>query len=487
MPSLKMKTKLATSSSKEKNGLHVCPNSSVITKSSLSRTRSVQNADEVADLIHNTHDVLLILVQSSVALILAVPSYYKVHPHQVGRNGDHANDLVDDLLEKQQSPVADSANLDTMWSVKKTVCERAETRASGKESTVICKSSSETIFSPSVEPVGGAHSESDIPSDGASNDFYVPQLETEDSDSSRSSCEHQTCNVSDFYISDMIVSCLAVEGETIYDDSLTDRFLADYKCEEPNIFTNVDEEYLLLPFLEDTAAASYNQECRTSSETAVQSDDSSLYMAIHQLRSSEQSDAFTYLESDQAECFDPHIFIRNLPEIIERPNILPKESETCKPITLVLDLDETLVHSTLEHCDDADFTFPVSFSMKEHIVYVKQRPHLRTFLERVAGMFDIVIFTASQSIYAKQLLDILDPDGKIISRRAYRESCIFSDGSYTKDLTVFRLQVNNGIPIKSWFDDPSDSALISLLPFLETLADADDVRPIIAKKFGNKE
>nr|GFA63136.1 CTD small phosphatase-like protein 2 [Tanacetum cinerariifolium] len=52
---------------------------------------------------------------------------------------------------------------------------------------------------------------------------------------------------------------------------------------------------------------------------------------------------------------------------------------------------------------------------------------------------------------------------------------------------VFRLQVNNGIPIKSWFDDPSDHALISLLPFLETLVDAEDVRPIIAKRFGNKE
>ncbi|XP_060194672.1 uncharacterized protein LOC132623878 [Lycium barbarum] len=471
MPSLKMKTKLATSSSKEKNGLHVCPNSSVISKSSLSRTRSVQNAEEVADLIHNTHDV---------------PIYHKVCPHQVGRNGDHANDLVDELLEKQQQPVTDSANLDTM------------------ESTVVtCNSSSVTIFSPSLNPAG-AQSESDIPSDGASNDFYVPQLETEDSDSSRSSCEHQTCNVSDFYISDMIVSCLAVEGETIYDDSLTDRFLSDYKCEEPNIFTNVDEEYLLLPFLEDTAAASYSQDCRTSGETAVQSDDSSLYMAIHQLRSSEQSDVFTYLESDQAECFDPHVFIRNLPDILERPNFLPKESQRSKSITLVLDLDETLVHSTLEHCDDADFTFPVFFNMKEHVVYVKQRPHLHTFLERVAEMFEIVIFTASQSIYAKQLLDILDPNGMLITRRAYRESCIFSDGSYTKDLTVlgvdlakvvivdnspqvFRLQVNNGIPIKSWFDDPSDSALISLLPFLETLADADDVRPVIAKKFGNKE
>lgn len=52
---------------------------------------------------------------------------------------------------------------------------------------------------------------------------------------------------------------------------------------------------------------------------------------------------------------------------------------------------------------------------------------------------------------------------------------------------MFRLQVNNGIPIESWFDDPSDSALISLIPFLETLANADDVRPIIAKNFGMKE
>lgn len=94
------------------------------------------------------------------------------------------------------------------------------------------------------------------------------------------------------------------------------------------------------------------------------------------------------------------------------------------------------MHSSLDHCDDADFTFSVVSGLKEHTVYVKQRPYLRTFLEKVSEMFHIVIFTASQSIYAKKLLDILDPDGKIISRRAYRDSCIFADGSYTKDLTV---------------------------------------------------
>lgn len=94
------------------------------------------------------------------------------------------------------------------------------------------------------------------------------------------------------------------------------------------------------------------------------------------------------------------------------------------------------MHSSLDQCDGADFTFPVFFNMKEHTIYVKKRPHLQTFLERVAQMFEIVIFTASQSIYAKQLLDILDPCGKIISRRAYRESCMLSEGCYVKDLTV---------------------------------------------------
>lgn len=56
-------------------------------------------------------------------------------------------------------------------------------------------------------------------------------------------------------------------------------------------------------------------------------------------------------------------------------------------------------------------------------------------------MFEVIVFTASQSSYAEHLLDILDPDRKLISQRAYRESCIFSDGSYTKDLTVLGIDL----------------------------------------------
>ncbi|GFZ21144.1 SCP1-like small phosphatase 5 [Actinidia rufa] len=178
--------------------------------------------------------------------------------------------------------------------------------------------------------------------------------------------------------------------------------------------------------------------------------------------------------------------------------------DPCPPTTLVLDLDETLVHSTLERCDDADFTFPVNFNLQEHTVYVRCRPHLKDFMDKVAGLFEIIIFTASQSIYAEQLLNVLDPKRRIFRHRVYRESCVFVDGNYLKDLSVlgrdlanviiidnspqaFGFQVDNGIPIESWFDDRSDQELLLLLPFLESLVGVDDVRPLIAKKYNLRE
>lgn len=214
-------------------------------------------------------------------------------------------------------------------------------------------------------------------------------------------------------------------------------------------------------------------------------------------------------ETEEFDDFDPYFFIKNLPDLSSvvptfRPVLLPKQTRSCPSTTLVLDLDETLVHSTLEPCDDADFTFSVNFNLKDHTVYVRCRPHLRDFMDRVSSLFEIIIFTASQSIYAEQLLNVLDPKRKVIRHRVYRESCVFVDGNYLKDLSVlgrdlarviiidnspqaFGFQVDNGIPIESWFDDRCDKELLSLLPFLESLVGVEDVRPIIASKFNLRE
>lgn len=75
----------------------------------------------------------------------------------------------------------------------------------------------------------------------------------------------------------------------------------------------------------------------------------------------------------------------------------------------MLDLDETLVHSTLDGSVSTSFSFEVFFNNRTHSVSVRQRPHLSAFLQRCADLFEVVIFTASQKLYAEQLLNMLDP------------------------------------------------------------------------------
>ncbi len=112
--------------------------------------------------------------------------------------------------------------------------------------------------------------------------------------------------------------------------------------------------------------------------------------------------------------FNPYVFIKSLPsyEIVAplRPPIaLPPKKKDAPPISLVLDLDETLVHCTVEPVDDADLVFPVVFHGMTYQVHVRLRPHLFTFLEKIRGKFEVIVFTASQKVYADELLNLIDP------------------------------------------------------------------------------
>ena len=98
-------------------------------------------------------------------------------------------------------------------------------------------------------------------------------------------------------------------------------------------------------------------------------------------------------EDDYDEDFDPWVFIGGLPPLSRcAPKHRPERAPEDVPVhknknTLVLDLDETLVHSNLEQTLSfpADFSFPVNFNNQEHIVNVRRRPYLTEFMESPRG------------------------------------------------------------------------------------------------------
>jgi len=101
--------------------------------------------------------------------------------------------------------------------------------------------------------------------------------------------------------------------------------------------------------------------------------------------------------------------------------------------TLVLDLDETLVHSSFKEVDNFDIKLSVEIEDETVEVFVLVRPGTEELLRRLAKHYEIVVYTASLAKYADPLLDQLDKHG-VISARLFREHCAFHSGSYVKDL-----------------------------------------------------
>lgn len=160
---------------------------------------------------------------------------------------------------------------------------------------------------------------------------------------------------------------------------------------------------------------------------------------------------------------------------------------------LLMDLDETLVHSSFHLVENPDFIVEVEIDNSILQVYVKKRPGVDAFLVAMSELYECVLFTASLNKYADPVSDFLDPTGKVFgNRRLFREQCVNHNGSYIKDISrigrplpqtilldncsvSYMFQPDNGIPTTSWFDDPTCTELSELIEPLRVIASAENV------------
>ena len=166
--------------------------------------------------------------------------------------------------------------------------------------------------------------------------------------------------------------------------------------------------------------------------------------------------------------------------------------------TLVLDLDETLVHSQfLEFSVPSDIIIKIGIEKEIYDIHVLIRPGVKEFLEKMKDYYEIVIFTASISKYADILINIIDQKG-YCPYRLFREHCTFINNTFVKDLKKlgrdlkdiiivdnspfsYSFHPDNGLPILSWFEDKDDKELYNIIPILIFLSNVNDVREYIPK------
>ena len=186
------------------------------------------------------------------------------------------------------------------------------------------------------------------------------------------------------------------------------------------------------------------------------------------------------------------------------------EERKTKKKYLILDLDETLVHSSFKPFNinncliDPDIFLNINYNSKLYEVFVLMRPFVNEFLKEMNKLYHIIIFTASIQEYADPLLDQIDTE-KVIKNRLFREDCCLNDDrKYVKDLKVIKHNLgnvilvdnnpvsysynkSNGIPIKTWHFDKTDKELLKLIPLLSFLSGVNDVRDYIPKFVENNE
>lgn len=166
-------------------------------------------------------------------------------------------------------------------------------------------------------------------------------------------------------------------------------------------------------------------------------------------------------------------------------NIIPRAPNTRYPRyqkTLILDLDETLIHSMAKggrmssgHMVEVKLNAPIGLTSSPNtpiigpqhpiLYYVHKRPHCDEFLRKVCQWYKLVVFTASVQEYADPVVDWLEQERKFFQGRYYRQHCTFRNGAYIKDLSsiepdLSRVAILDNSPMSYIFHEGTSHAWV---------------------------
>jgi len=174
--------------------------------------------------------------------------------------------------------------------------------------------------------------------------------------------------------------------------------------------------------------------------------------------------------------------------------LLPAQKEEHRDRkTLVLDLDETLVHCNVKLQDPnalpPEIPVQIKMSPKSTIpASVFLRPHCQELLARASELFEVIVFTASVEPYAMAVVDLLDKPRTWVTHVLSRDSCTELNGQLLKDLRrlgrdlkdvvlvdnsplACGISPENSIICKSYYgNDPQDTELLRLRSMLNKLS-----------------
>lgn len=122
-------------------------------------------------------------------------------------------------------------------------------------------------------------------------------------------------------------------------------------------------------------------------------------------------------------------------------------------------------------------------------------------MNEVGKLFEIVIFTASTQYYAQLVSQTLDPDNKYFNGILSRNHCMLTkNGFFIKDLRMvdnrelkdvvlldnyvhsFAFNIDNGIPILEWRNDPEDDEFLHMIDYFRELSTCEDTRKFNREK-----